>query len=137
MLWGAPGGAQFHSEGLEKPEAVLGGRLTGPVCSCLCLILSFCPQWSQAAPMAEGEQKAHQGESPGSWTSQGLGEEAQFLLYYVGGRSRGAGIWGSGKSDINPSFWKTLLPAWASSRNRTCGFFLLVFPVKFSLEREP
>lgn len=26
MLWGAPGGAQFHSEGLEKPEAVCGGE---------------------------------------------------------------------------------------------------------------
>lgn len=45
----------------------VGGRATGPVYSCSCFILLFCPQWSQAAPMAEGEQKAHQGESPGSW----------------------------------------------------------------------
>lgn len=61
------------------------------------------------------------------WTSHGLGGEAQFVLYYVGGRSRGAGIWGSGKSNINPSFWKTLLPAWVSSRNRTRGFFFWSF----------
>lgn len=27
----------------------------------------FCPQWSQAAPTTEGEQKAHEGESPCSW----------------------------------------------------------------------
>lgn len=40
------------------------------------------------------------------------------------------------KDDINPSFWGTFFPIQASARNRTDGLFLLLFPVKFSLERE-
>lgn len=50
-------------------EEEAGAEWPSP-CPCPCLTLLFCPQWSQAAPTAEGEQKAHQGES--SWLLDGI-----------------------------------------------------------------
>lgn len=71
----------------------------GWVCASLLLPMPilrslFCLQWSQAAPMAEGEQKPHEGKSPptptpahgwgGPLIPQGMGGKAQFLLRSVG-----------------------------------------------------
>lgn len=96
-LWG-PQLFPFHSEALEKIEVVNwekreegGGAqwlglctlpLPMPMPMPCCFV---CSQWSQAAPMAEGEQKPHEGESP--WLLDGVPGrqgQVQILLFRPG-----------------------------------------------------
>lgn len=81
VLWGGPGGTLFYSEALERPEAAgwegreegagAGGWASSSLPVPMAVLRSlFCLQWSQAAPMAEGEHKTHEGESP--WLLDGV-----------------------------------------------------------------
>lgn len=60
--------------GLGGKQEGRRGQVTGPLhlcpCSCQSHALLFCPQWSQAAPMAEGEQKTREGKFP--WLLDGI-----------------------------------------------------------------
>lgn len=144
---GSRAGALFFSEASEKLEAA--GQACGWASPSLLMPVPcslFCPQWSQAAPMAEGEHKPHEGESlwplEGYLSPQGRGGRPDPFLSSLwpwdGGRGVEMGIKkGRGEHrESHPSFRRTLFPTQVSVRNRTCCLFLLVFPVKFYLERE-
>lgn len=93
-----PRGSQRLRAGRDlKREQGRGGWVCASLLLPMPILRSlFCLQWSQAAPMAEGEQKPHEGKSPpptptpahgwggGPLIPQGMGGKAQFLRRSVG-----------------------------------------------------
>lgn len=145
LLWGAGQVPCSTQKPPEKPEAA--GQAGGWASASLLMPMPFslfCPQWSQAAPMAEGEHKPHEGESlwalEGYPVSPGDGWGGLIPFFQVCGGGGGEKGFRNGAQkgrrehhESHPSFWRTLFPTQASARNRTCCLFLLLFPVKFYL----
>lgn len=142
---GSPAGALFHSAALEKPEAAAwAGGWAFASCSCPCLALCFVLSGPRLHPWQMESTNPTKVSPPGSWVGylspQGMGGEDQFLSFRAMGAGRGAGMGikkGRGEyHESNPLFWRTLFPSQASATNRMCCLFLLLFPVKFYLERQ-